>query len=151
MKQKRIGIFIALLFLGVLFYPKEVTLTPEVDLYVRYEDGKEASKIEVRRDWITYVTGDGWNRDFQFTDEQGRVKFNAVKKRVPIILERLNYYLPYLSMHENNLNVGDIQSRNPKDHFTWGRVDYTDKNCCPKVLILKKENSDLPDWYFYMD
>lgn len=124
-----------------------MTLTPEVELTVFYDNGEIAKNIEVRRSWNSYAGG-GWMVNHSVTDNNGKVKFESVQKRVPIILERLKYYLPIFSMHENNLNVGSITARNPQNHFVSGRVDYRDENCCPAKIIMTKQNSELTDSLF---
>lgn len=143
---KVIWIILAICCLS-LFYPKQTILTPEVELTVFYDNGETAKNVEVKRSWNSYA-GDGWKVNYAITDENGKVKFGKVQKRVPIIRERLKYYLPIFSMHENNLNVGSITARNPQDHFVSGRVDYTDENCCPAKIIMTKQKSELTDSLF---
>lgn len=132
---------------AVLFYPREMILAPEVELTVFYDSGEIAKNVEVRRNWISYAGG-GWKKDAANTDENGKVKFEKIQKRIPIILERIKYYLPLISMHENNSNVGDFQARDPQNHFIWGRVDYIDENCCPAKIIMTKQNLELRDSLF---
>jgi hypothetical protein len=143
---KAILIILAICFLG-LFYPKQMTLAPEVELTIFYDNGDIVKNIEVRRNWTSYVV-DSWKIDAAVTDESGKVKFGSIQKRVPIILERLKYYLPLISMHENNLNVGNFQARDSQNHFIWGRVDYNNKNCCPTKIIMTKQNLELRDSLF---
>jgi len=143
---KVIWIILAICCLGLL-YPKEMTLAPEVELTVFYDDGEIAKNVEVRRSWISYA-GDGWKVNEAITDENGKVKFERVHKRVPIILERLKYYLPVISMHENNSNVGSFTARDSQNHFVSGRVDYKDEDCCPTKIVMTIQNLELTDSLF---
>ena len=143
---KVILIIVAICFLG-LFYPKQITFTPEVELTVYFDNGDIAKNVEVKRSWNSYAR-DGWKVNHSTTDNNGKVKFKRVQKRVPIILERLRYLLPIFSMHENNLNVGSITARNPQNHFISGRVDYRDENCCPTKIVMTKQNLELTDSLF---
>ena len=143
---KAILIILVICFLG-LFYPKQMTVAPEVELTVFYDNGEIAKNVEVKRDWTSYVV-DSWKIEAAVTDENGKVKFGSIQKRVPIILERLKYYLPLISMHENNLSVGNFQARDSQNHFVWGRIDYDNQNCCPTKIIMTKQNSELRDSLF---
>ena len=143
---KAILIISGICFLSLL-YPKQMTLTPEIELTVYFDSGDIAGNVEVKRSWNSYA-GDGWKVDRSNTDNNGRVKFERIQKRVPVIWERLKYYLPILSMHENNLNVASITARNPQNHFVSGRVDYRDENCCPAEIIMTKQNLELTDGLF---
>ena len=138
--SKIIWIFLTICFV-ILLYPRQITVAPEVELTVFYDSGEIAKNVEVRREWNSYAVND-WKIDAANTDEHGRVKFESVQKRIPIIWERLKYYLPTILMHENNSNVGNFQARDSQNHFIWGIVDYDNKNCCPTKLIMTKQNSE---------
>jgi hypothetical protein len=131
----------------VLLYPRQITLAPEVELTVFYDNGEIAKNVEVRRNWNSYAA-DSWKIDATNTDENGRVKFESVQRRIPIIWERLKYYLPAIQMHENNSNAGNFIAREPQNHFIWGRVDYLDENCCPTKIVMTKQNTELRDSLF---
>ena len=144
--SKIIWIILAICCLG-LFYPKQITIAPKVELTVFYDNEEIAKNVEVRRNWNSYAV-DSWQIDAANTDENGRVKFESVQKRIPIIWERLKYYLPTIQMHENNSNVGSFQARDPKNYFVWGRVDYIDENCCPTKIVMTKQNTELRNSLF---
>lgn len=144
--NKIVWIISAICCLG-LFYPKQITLTPEIELTVYFDNENFAKNVEVKRSWNSYA-GDGWKVKHLITDNNGKVKFERVQKRMPIIWERLSYYLPIFSMHENNLNVGSITARDPQNHFVYGRVDYQDETCCPAKIVMTKQNFELTDSLF---
>lgn len=144
--SKIIWIILAICFL-VLIYPKQISVAPEIELTVFHDNGEIAKNIEVRRNWNSYAVG-SWQIDAANTDENGKVKFESVQKRIPIIWERLKYYLPTIQMHENNSNAGSFYARDSQNHFVWGRVDYIDEECCPTKIIMTKQNSELRDSLF---
>ena len=144
---KIVWLTLAICFL-VLLYPKQITIAPEVELTAFYENGEISKNVDVIRSWNSYADDNGWKINQAITDENGKVKFGKVQKRVPIILERLRYFLPIISIHENNSNVGSITARNPQNHFVYGRIEYTDENCCPTKIIMTKQNLELTNTLF---
>ncbi|CAN5597105.1 hypothetical protein BH20ACI4_BH20ACI4_11700 [soil metagenome] len=100
----------------ILLYPRQITVAPEVELTVFYDNGEIAKNVEVRRNWNSYAV-DSWQIDAANTDEKGKVKFEIVQKRVPILWERIKYYLPTFLMHENNSNAGSFYARDSQNHF----------------------------------
>ena len=132
---------------AILLYPREMTFAPEVELTVFYDNGEIAKNIVVRRSWTSYA-GDSWEDDYATTNESGEVKFERVQKRVPIIWERIKYYLPLISMHENHSTVGSFTARDSHNHYVYGRVDYKDENCCPSKIVMTKQNFELTDSFF---
>ena len=148
-RGKIIWIILAICCLGLL-YPKEMTVAPKVELTVFYDNGEIAKNVVVRRNWASYAVGK-WQTNHATTDENGRVTFEGIQRRVPIILERLRYYLPIISMHENNSNVGSFTARDSQNHFVYGRVDYKDENCCPTKIVMTKQNFELTDSLFDLE
>ncbi|HXG86014.1 MAG TPA: hypothetical protein VNI84_18485 [Pyrinomonadaceae bacterium] len=125
----------------ILLYPREVTLAPEAELTVYYEDGRIGKNVEVSRNSNSY-RGDGWKASLAFTDENGKVKFKAAKRRFPIIAQAvLTVVAPFLHYYAGN--AGSFNARDPQNHKIWERIDYRDSNCCPSKIVMKSQESEL--------
>lgn len=133
----------------VLLYPREVTLAPEAELTVYYEDGRIGKNVEVSRNWNSYM-GDGWKANVAFTDENGKVKFKAATRRVPIIAQAfLTVVAPFLHYYPGN--AGSFKARDPQNHKIWERIDFRDSNCCPSEIIMKSQESELESTFIFGD
>ena len=134
---------------GILLYPREVTLVPEAELTVYFDDGKIGKNIEVSRSWNSYV-GDGWKANVAFTDENGKVKFKAAKRRFPIIAQSFLYsFAPFLHFYAGY--AGSFKARDPQNHKIWERIDFRDSNCCPSEITMKSQESELESTFIFGD
>lgn len=132
----------------VLFYPRKVTLVPEMKLTVAYDGGEIVRNGEVSRNWNHYL-GDGWKATVLKTDDNGMVRFKSVTTRVPLILQGLKIVVSPIAHYYPGL-AGSITGRDTNNHLIFQRVDFNDSNCCPEqiVISLHLEDGEGSDKYF---
>ncbi|MEO7673633.1 MAG: hypothetical protein ABIU09_06095 [Pyrinomonadaceae bacterium] len=135
---------------GVLFllYPQEVVLVPETRLTVVYEGGEVVTHGEVSRNWNHYL-GDGWKATVVRTDENGKVRFKVVTKRVPILIQFVKTVIAPFGHYYPGLG-GSLIARDSNNHFIWKREDFRQSNCCPETIVigLHEEEGEASDSYF---
>lgn len=114
------------------------------------EDGEIARSAEVSRSWNHYL-GDGWKASVARPDDNGEVRFLAVKKRVPVLVEFSKIILSPFGHYYPGL-AGSCKARNQNDHFIWERIDFKDSNCCPtRITILNRPGESLESTFTFGD
>lgn len=132
----------------VLLYPRKVVLIPAMKITVKYSGGDVLSSGEVRQNWNHYLD-DGWKARIAKTDVNGNVFFPEVSRRVPMVVSGfwsaastfLNYY---------HGMAGSIVARDATNHYIWQRVDFNDRDCCPKDVSIYRHDKEgeAQDGYF---
>lgn len=147
-KLKWILLVIVAVPLVVLLYPRKVVLIPEMKIRVSYEGGDFLSNGEVSQNWNHYL-GDGWTARIAKTDMEGNVSFPEVSRRVPRLVSTFWSEASFLLHYYPGL-AGSIKARDANNHFIWQRVDFNDRNCCPKdiAVFLHDEKGEAEDQYF---
>ncbi len=132
----------------VLFYPRQVILVPEMNVLVTYEGGEIVSNGEVSLNWNHYL-GDGWKSTVVKATQRGELRFNAVKKRVPLIVQVPKTILSPFGHYYPGL-AGSLKARDSDNHFIWKRLDFKSSDCCPEkiVISLHAEKGEADDRYF---
>lgn len=128
-----------------LFYPREVIFAPEMEITIVFENDQIVPSADAQRWWGTYLDNEGIRKDYAQADENGKIKFQQVKGRVPLVLQWLKFVTTLLSPHDYPSSSGRITARDSQNHFLWQDVGYENENCCPEKIIIKKQNRQLLD------
>jgi hypothetical protein len=145
--MKKYLLFAILAVCILVLYPREVVLIPAIEITLRYEGGDPVAHGEISRNWNHYL-GDGWKASIVRTDENGKAKFVAVKKRVPMLLQGLKVVFSIPGHYYPGL-AGSFVGRDSNNHFIWQRIDFNGSNCCPtEIVISLHETEDQVDKYF---
>jgi hypothetical protein len=142
----KISLGIVLIFLAVyLLYPREVIFAPETEITIVFENEQIVPNADAQRWWGTYLDNEGLITDYTQADKDGKIRFQQVKGRVPLVLQWLKFVSTLLSPHDYPSSSGRILARDMQNHFIWQSISYENENCCPSKITIKKQDWEISD------
>jgi hypothetical protein len=103
------------------------------------------AKANAKRTYRTYLDEEGIVDNFANADENGKVKFESVKGRVPLIAQWIKFVTTLLSPHDYPSSGGRILARDSQNHFLWKDVGYKNEDCCPTEIVIEMQKSEMYD------